>query len=235
MIDWREYWTRFPEEFADDDFRRQVGRTAKGGIPTPAPELETVVDEVASCLSLEPRDRLLDLCCGNGLLTTRFAERCREVVGVDFSEPMIRVARTYHTRPNVEYVEGSVLRLDQIVDGVFDKVCMIESLAYFRSEELALILRGTATHSTPHARVLFSGVLDEEAKWSFFNTPERRAIYERQQTEGNEVMGRWWTRAEIGRIAAEQSYETEFLPQNNALNTAHYRFNVVMKRARHDV
>ena len=229
MIDWREYWTQFPREFADDDFRRQVGRTANGGLPTPPLELDRVVDEVISCLSLSPDDRLLDLCCGNGLLTARFAERCRDVVGVDFSEPMIRVARTHHARANIEYFEGSVLELRQLIDGAFDKVCMIESLAYFSPNDLGLILRGISPSRPPRAKVLFSGVLDEEAKWSFFNTPERRAIYEQQRKKGKEVMGRWWTRAELERIAEQHGYKAEFLPQDERLNTAHYRFNVVMK------
>lgn len=230
MIDWRDYWTQFPQEFDDVDFRRQVGRTANGGVPTPGMELDAVVDEVISCLSLGPNDRLLDLCCGNGLLTARFAERCRQVVGVDFSEPMIRVARTHHARANTDYVEGSVLELAGLIDGAFDKVCMIESLAYFSPDDLDLILRGLSPSGPPHAQILFSGVLDEEAKWSFFNTPERRAVYERQRKEGREVMGRWWTRAEIRKIAARYHYETEFLPQDERLNTAHYRFNVIMKQ-----
>ncbi len=229
MIDWREYWTRFPREFADDDFRRQVGRTANGGVPTPAPELDAVVAEVVACLQLGPNDRLLDLCCGNGLLSAQFAERCGAVVGVDFSEPMVAVARAHHARENVEYIEGSVLELGQLVDGVFDKVCMIESLAYFSPDDLAAILGGIAPTGPPHSRVLFSGVLDEEAKWSFFDTPERRASYEQQRKEGKEVMGRWWTRAEIQRIATEHGYEAEFFAQDERLNTSHYRFNAVMK------
>ena len=62
MIDWREYWDDFPRRFNDDEFRRQVGRTANRGVPTPEPELETVVAEIASSLELAPQDRLLDLC-----------------------------------------------------------------------------------------------------------------------------------------------------------------------------
>ncbi len=229
MMDWHEYWIRFPKEFADDDFRRQVGRTANGGVPTPAPELEVAVDEVIARLHLGPNDRLLDLCCGNGLLTARFAEHCREVVAVDFSRPMIRVARAHHGRPNVEYIEGSVLKLEEIVEGRFDKICMVESLAYFEPDELSLILRSVSRGGPPNARILFSGVLNEEAKWSFFDTPERRAAYEQQRKKGKEIMGRWWTRAELRRIAAQYEYEAEISAQDPRLNTAHYRFNVVMK------
>ena len=230
MIDWREYWDEFPKRFTDDDFCRQVGRTANQGIPTPVLELEAVIDEVVSLLNLGPRDRLLDLCCGNGLLTARFAEHCHEIVGVDFSAPMIRTAREHHQGNNIQYAEGSVLDLNQCLDGVFDKICMVESLAYFSPDDLARILDGVSARGAPGMTVLFSGVLDDEAKWSFFDTPERQAKYEQQKKEGTEIMGRWWTRSEISDIAARHAYSTEFSSQDERLNTAHYRFNVVMKR-----
>lgn len=230
MIDWREYWDEFPKGFTDGDFCRQVGRTANGGMPTPAPEIESVIDEIVSLLALGPQDRLLDLCCGNGLLTARFAEHCQEVVGVDFSEPMIRLAREHHCSSNIEYVEGSVLELDRCLDRTFDKICMVESLAYFSPDDLSQILHGAPVGDAARATLLFSGVLDDEAKWSFFNTPERRATYEQQQQQGNEIMGRWWTRSELDRVAALHGYKAEISAQNANLNTAHYRFNVVMKR-----
>lgn len=231
MIDWREYWDDFPRRFNDDEFRRQVGRTANRGVPTPEPELETVVAEIVSSLELAPQDRLLDLCCGNGLLTIRFAEHCREAVGVDFSEPMVRLAREHHASGSVRYVEGSVLDLKECVDGEFDKICMVESLAYFGPEDLTRILEGLSTRSASRSAVLFSGVLDDEAKWNFFDTPERRSVYEQQQREGTEIMGRWWTRAEIDEIATRQGYEAEFASQDERLNTAHYRFNAVLRRS----
>ncbi|HET6416043.1 MAG TPA: class I SAM-dependent methyltransferase [Polyangiales bacterium] len=231
MIDWRHYWEDFPQKFAEGDFCRQVGRTANGGIPTPARELNVVIDEIVELLDLVPGDRLLDLCCGNGLLTVRLAQVCTNVVGVDFSNPMIQIAREHHSAPNAEYVEGSVLDLDQILDtAAFDKMCMVESLAYFDPGQLSRILRGLSSVAAARATILFSGVLDDDAKWSFFDTAERRAVYEQQRREGREIMGRWWTRSEIAWAAAENGFQAKILPQSPRLNTAHYRFNVLMER-----
>ena len=155
MIDWRQYWEEFPQKFAEGEFCRQVGRTANGGIPTPAPELNVVIDEIVALLDLGPGDRLLDLCCGNGLLTARLAHFCTNVVGVDFSNPMVQIARQHHSAANTKYLEGSVLELDRILDAAaFDKVCMVESLAYFDPGQLArnssrtiVRLRGARHHT----------------------------------------------------------------------------------------
>ena len=40
-----------------------------------------------------PRDRALDICCGTGDIAFALARCGAEVVGVDFSEPMLAVAR----------------------------------------------------------------------------------------------------------------------------------------------
>ncbi|MGV3774191.1 MAG: class I SAM-dependent methyltransferase [Verrucomicrobiales bacterium] len=39
------------------------------------------------------KDRVLDVCCGTGDLALRFAPFAKEVIGYDFSEPMLQVAR----------------------------------------------------------------------------------------------------------------------------------------------
>lgn len=232
MIDWREYWEEFPRRFGEDEFCRQVGRTAHGGKPTPEPELGVVVSQVADRLALEPGDRLLDLCCGNGLLTARLGELCAAVVGVDFSAPMIDVAREHHASDTVRYVEGSVLDITPEVVGAadFDKVTMFESLQYFRPEQLTDMLRGTLSVCAARARIVFSGVLDADRLWNFFDTPERRANYEQQQREGKEIMGHWWDRRDIERAAAELGIRCHVSDQDPTLNTAHYRFDVRLER-----
>ena len=230
MINWRQYWEDFPLRFDESDFERQVGRTAHGGVPTPEAELSLVTEEIVDCLELSPRDRLLDLCCGNGLLSAKLATRCASVIGFDFSAPMIRIARKHHAPPSVDYVEGSVLELDTVLDPPFDKVCMIESLAYFGPEHLGRILDGVSRVGTRQVTALFSGVLDADSMWSFFDTAERRAAYEKQKREGREIMGRWWERDEIASIAERHGYQATFTRQDARLNTAHYRFNVVMRR-----
>lgn len=59
---------------------------------------------------------VLDLCCGTGDLALRFRAR---VVGVDFTEAMLRVART--RSPAIAWIRGDALRLP-FPDAAFDTV-----------------------------------------------------------------------------------------------------------------
>lgn len=227
-MDWRAYWEAFPGKFGEHEFCRQVGRTARGGVPTGPDELARLMTQLVDGLALGPDDVLLDLCCGNGLLTRALAARCAVAAGVDFSSAMIELARRHHAGPGVTYLQGSVLDLQPALFGdtpAFDKVVMVESLQYFTPEALPALLDGIRRVSAPQVTVLFSGVLDRDRIWSFFDTPERRASYEQQRREGREVMGRWWSSDEVVAVARAHGFTCELLPQDPALNTAHYRFD----------
>lgn len=227
-MDWRAYWEAFPGKFGEHEFCRQVGRTARGGIPTGPDELARLVTRLVEGLALGPEDVLLDLCCGNGLLTRALAARCAAATGVDFSSAMIELARRHHAGPGVSYVQASVLDLQPGLFGgapAFDKVAMVESLQYFTPDALPALLAGIRRVCAPRVTVLFSGVLDRDRIWSFFDTPERREAYEQQRREGREVMGNWWSGDELTEVARAHGFACELRAQDPALNTAHYRFD----------
>ena len=59
--------------------------------------------------AVRPGDRVLDACCGTGDLAIAALPVAREVVGLDFSEPMLERAR--RKAPAVQWLRGDVLAL----------------------------------------------------------------------------------------------------------------------------
>jgi len=232
-MDWRAFWEAYPRRFDETEFRKQVGRTHGGGVPTSEAELARVMDQVVERLELGGHHRLLDLCCGNGYLTARLAAVAREVVGVDFSAPMLALARRHHAGHGISYLEGSVLELDAVLDAgaAFDRVCMLESLHYFEPDQLAPLLEGLLRHTSSRAVVYLSGIPDAERKDRFFDTPERWREYERRRAEGTDGMGHWWRGEEIEAGARALGLRCRILPQSPELHTAYYRFDAVLRRS----
>jgi len=68
-------------------------------------------------LTVRPGDRVLDACCGTGDLALAARDAGAEVVGLDFSEPMLQRAR--RKGPGLEWVQGDLLALP-FDDGSFD-------------------------------------------------------------------------------------------------------------------
>ncbi len=84
---------------------------------------------------------MLDLCCGTGDVALSLAARGAAVVGLDFSEPMLAVARRRNApgRPPVKvvFVQGDALRIP-FGDGTFDTVTISYGLRNLASVEEGL-------------------------------------------------------------------------------------------------
>ena len=65
-------YTERPKLFDKNDFWRQVRRTINGK-PVDETQINLIINQVCTILSLNKNDDLLDLGCGNGALTTRFS------------------------------------------------------------------------------------------------------------------------------------------------------------------
>jgi SAM-dependent methyltransferase len=81
--------------------------------------------------------RLLDLGCGSGVYTLKFAERGANVVGIDISSKMIELARSEAARKKIaaEFKVGDISKPLQFQDGDFDLVFSSTALHYVASLE----------------------------------------------------------------------------------------------------
>ena len=78
---------------------------------------------------------VLDVCCGPGVVAARAAERGAKSTGLDFSEPMVRVARQRH--PGIEFVHGDAQNL-RFADATWDAVVMNFGILHLPEPDRAL-------------------------------------------------------------------------------------------------
>ena len=98
----------------------------------------------ATMLARLPTDlrgaRVLDAGCGTGLMTAELAARGAEVVAVDISPQLIAIAESRmeaHLRPLVHFHAGDMTDASL---GQFDFVMAMDSLIYYRAEDIGRIL-----------------------------------------------------------------------------------------------
>jgi demethylmenaquinone methyltransferase/2-methoxy-6-polyprenyl-1,4-benzoquinol methylase len=99
-------------------------------------------DRLVDLAAPRPGDRVLDVCCGTGDLSWRFARRGAEVTGLDFSEPMLAVARHRRHPPSSllhppVFQQGDALALP-FPDASFDIVSVGYGLRNLSSWERGL-------------------------------------------------------------------------------------------------
>lgn len=76
---------------------------------------------LARLAGLKPGSSALDVCCGTGDIAFELSSSGATVIGVDFSNPMLRAAKARAGLRNVTFVQGDAQHLP-FSDGVFDAV-----------------------------------------------------------------------------------------------------------------
>ena len=118
-------------------------------------------------------DSVLDVGCGEGVLTERWAERLqnRPVVGIDLDDPKLQSEWTHRRRENLEFrtIDGGDL---PFADGEFDLVAAIEALEHVSDPER------TVAHMARVAREHLLVSVPREPMWRALNVA--RGAYLRQ-------------------------------------------------------
>ena len=219
--------TNFYEEHAKscapDDYWGQVKRTVNGQ-PIEQQQIDMIVAAIRSRLELRADDVLLDLCCGNGALTTLVLPHCAGGVGVDASPFLIAVAQRAFARELRErYVlaDATEFVATTLTPEAFTVVLCYGSFM-FLGEEILLNLR----QRFPKLRRVFLGNLPDKAlQHTFFaqgsNTPN-------VANDPSSSTGVWRHREEIDHIANRTGWSARFETMPAAFYASHYRYDVVL-------
>lgn len=209
------------------DFWGQVKRTVNGK-PVSEDQINLMVNAISDGLQLNNSDVLLDICCGNGVLTHLVFDRCSGGLGVDVGDYLIQVAKKHFERPPQRIYELAdvVAYLSSAPDSArFTKVLCYSAVQYFPSERAIELLTVLRERFRSVQRV-FLGNMPDKAKVRDF-------YYEGEYVPGVEddlegPLGLWRTRDEISRIAAAAGWATTFYEMPPEFHGAHYRFDAVM-------
>lgn len=226
--DWRAHWTSVGHRAAKHELLRQVERTV-GGMPETPNQIELVIGGIKRRLNLSGDDVLLDLCCGNGLITARLSPWCRAVVGADYSCELIQVAQERSAAPNTVYLHRAAddLRPTDFSMGAPTKVCMNAGLQYFTERMVGRLLHSLEGLVQQDLALYFTDVPDAGKIEAFYNTAERWAEFERRCMAGTEAVGTWWDRDHLRSIMEKAGYSARIIDLEPDRFTAHYRFDVL--------
>lgn len=96
--------------------------------------------DLVEAAALQPRERVLDIACGTGIVARTAAQRLSDganLVGLDLSAAMLEVARSEAKAEGVtaEWREGSAVKLP-LADATFDVAFCQQGLQFFPTDQL---------------------------------------------------------------------------------------------------
>lgn len=224
-MNWRRFWDRIAAEADPHD---QVGRTG-GLVPINEVLIQRMTSRMAGLLDLQPTDHLLDLCCGNGLITRALACRCQQTLGIDLAPAQIKQAQRGPECPGLTFRTGDVTRLAALDLPPCDKINLHFSFQYLdRPGQGHLALKGMQRLLRPGGRILLGDVPDRDRLRVFYPRRRDRLRYFLRLTLGRSLMGKFWSEAEIRRLAQPLGLHVERLHQPPDFPYAHYRSDYLL-------
>lgn len=210
---------------------RRVGTTVLGDA-VPTSQVEVIQRTIVEALGLRPVDHVLDLGCGNGLITAQIVPHAARITGIDVAPALLAHAERFHAHPKISYLLGDLTQATELEVPSASRAYTYGVLQHLEGRDLAGLLTWFRGQSTQPSVVFVGGVPDAARIRNFYDTPARWSLYERNRAAGTEQIGHWWTMAELAECAEHAGFATEIRAQNMRLYTGHYRFDAVLTEIR---
>ena len=216
-----------PKTCSPDDFWGQVKRTVHG-VPVSQDQIDMIVSAVVAGLELNKEDTLLDLCCGNGALSTLFFKHCSGGLGVDFSEHLISIADENFARP-----PGQTYTLQDVVEfcenpinpDKFTKMVCYGSFSYLEHEKASALLCLLNTNFPNLERTFIGNCPDKDLMADFYGD---RPVDPDIENEPDSPIGIWRTQEEFMSLAKRCGWRVSIHKMPSEYYAAHYRYDVVL-------
>ena len=173
-MNWENYWNTTA---TNKDHLTQVGRINAD----PFKSIKQAAQHIIELLEISVGDSVLDVCCGNGMITAEIASKCTEIKGVDFSQNLISQAKELH--PGIEFEQQDAMNL--LLPKTFDKIYLAFSFQYFDSYEKGkTVINKLKLHARPGAKILLTDIPDKHRWGKFYNTILKKLFYLKHRITG---------------------------------------------------
>lgn len=225
---WLEFWKEHGRASTQADEQTQVLRTFNKQ-PITSERWQLTLNYLDTQFPVGVTDDVLDLCSGNGLLTAHLAPRCRSVTAVDISADLLATLdqRKLH---NVQTLQSDIRKLS-FEEGSFSRILLYAGIQYLSEGEVVALLREIFKWLKPGGLLFVGEIPDRGRLWSFYNTPERLALYFDNQISGRDVVGTWFDTSWFLRLAESTGFlQANVIQQPPEQIYAHFRFDLRAQR-----
>lgn len=225
-MNWQSYWDQ--QAIRHENPHAQVARV-QGGKASNQKELVKIAAYIKETLDIQATDHVLDVCCGNGMLSHELATYCATLLGIDFSAPHVKIAKESFCADNITFLLGDARQLPGIEANTFEKINLFFSFQYFDSyEEGEQVIIQMANKLKVGGKILIGDVPDAAKLHVFYPSFFQRLRYRLARIRGRDLMGRFWKESDMRKMAARAGLHIEKREQPKDFLYQHYRVDYLM-------
>lgn len=211
------------------DYWGQVKRSVDGK-PVSNDHILLIVDAVNKGLQFRESDVLLDIGCGNGALSAFFIDKVKRIIGVDFSEFLISVAKKdFEVKP--DYMFHLSDALDFVINydpkEEITKALCYGTFAYFDLRVAEEMLRRLNEEYKNLSKFYIGNLPDKDRASDFFY---ENVDFSDQINDSTSPIGIWRNESEMKELANKTGWDAEFFRMPKIFQGSHYRYDVLLKR-----
>lgn len=221
---------------SEKDLIYQVGWSDKNE-PLEKSIILEIIKKISDKLDLNQNDKVLDLCCGNGVISNELSKIVNFIVGIDFSRAFLENANVYKKRSNISYFYGDVENFNEIIPhnilenykNVEVKIIMSFSLGYFDKKNFTALLYKLNKYFYKF-KFYITFIPDyDKYKIVFPNRIDQlKFIINDLILKKTKGIGRFWKRKELISILQKFGFETSFDNDIQERPGTDYRFNLLI-------
>ncbi len=223
-MNWKNFWNK---KSLEKNAQQQVGRVKNGKV-LPNKILNVIAEDIKQKINLKASDTLLDVCCGNGILSVELARHCKQLTAIDFSDLLITQAKKNQAKNNIHFMQGDALNLD--INTQFDKIVLYFSFQYFDTYDKGfLVIKNLKKHLKPNGNILLGDIPNATKKHIYYNTLQKKIRLIKQTFLKQNDMGKFWSETEMNKICEQLNLQGELITQKQELPFYNYRFDYLIK------
>ncbi len=228
MIDfWQEYWNRINKNIPDNPHTR-IHRT-KHGKPISDIAWERTVNYITNKLKLNKKMKVLELCCGNGLLTEHISRQVEKIVAVDYSDALVTELKDKRIN-NVQVINDDI-RHFQTDEYIFDVVLFYFSIQYFSLSEAANIFKNIYKMMNKNSILFIGDIPDMDKIWKFYYKKSFRDDFFDAKERNESIIGTWYKKQTIAYLAEWSGFKTtKIIKQPRYMINSSYRYDVLIRK-----
>lgn len=225
---WKAFWEKQGSQFKGKNKNLGVQRS-RSGVPSSLEEDAKLMSHIYSMINLKASDDVLELFCGNGLITIPLSKKCKSVLAVDFSENLIDEIHSLRLE-NVETVMENVMKLDYS-SRRFDIVIAYAGIQYLSEQEVAQLMTKIIECIKPGGTLLIGDIPDVEKRWQFISTSKYEERYFDDLIIMGDPIGTWYEKSWILKLLNHVGFDdSQVMQQPDSQINSHYRFDVIASK-----
>jgi ubiquinone/menaquinone biosynthesis C-methylase UbiE len=217
---WKDFWNK-NTIIEKEGIHEKVGRTIKG-IAIENERWDRTLKYLEEQLALDHNDDVLDIAAGSGAIAIPFSKKTRSYTALDISEKLLTNLKE---DPKINIMHADVMQVD-LGENRYSKVILYFALQHFSMDESVLLFKKIFECMKPNGICLIGDIPDEECKFSFFDTPERKQAYFDSEKKKQPIIGTWFNKKKLQELGTTTGFSSSTVMEQPSyhINT-HYRFD----------